>query len=140
MAQEKEKIIMNDDDAILKLLSLEDVLPRKTVRIERLGINVVLQALRAKDIFRIRQKNLIYVKNSRGQMVEQLDEENFNVALIVAATVSPNWGDERLLKKFEASSAEEVVKNILLAGELDQLGNIVLELSGFGEELEEVKN
>lgn len=140
MAQDKEKVIMNDDDAILKLLSLEDVLPRKTVRIERLGINVTLQALRAKDIFRIRQKNLIYTKNERGQMVEQLDEENFNVALIVAATVSPNWNDERLLKKFQASSGEEVVKNILLAGELDQLGNIVLELSGFGEELEEVKN
>jgi len=66
--------------------------------------------------------------------------EQFNTALIAAATVAPNWGDAKLLAKYNASGPEEVVKRVLLAGELDALGDVVLDLSGFNTELDEVKN
>ena len=69
-----------------------------------------------------------------------MDEEAFNGALIAAATVKPNWGDPKLTAKFRASGPEEVIKRLLLAGEIAQLGDLVLEISEFNTELEEVKN
>jgi len=72
--------------------------------------------------------------------VERLEEELFNVSLIAASTPTPNWGDAKLLAKYEASGPEEVIKRLLLAGELSALGDVVLDLSGFNTELEDVKN
>lgn len=127
------------EEQVLQRLLDADTVPEKTVKIERLGIPVTLKGLRAKEVFRLREKYTMR-KEKRGQVIEQLDDEGFNAAIIVAATVKPNWADPRLLSKYQASGPEEVVKRVFLAGELAQLGNIVLELSGFDTELEEVKN
>ena len=44
------------------------------------------------------------------------------------------------MAKYRASGPEEVVKLLLHAGEINQLGDLVLELSEYNTELEEVKN
>lgn len=127
------------DEQILQRLLDADTLPERTVRLERLDIPVKLRGLTGKQVFSIRER-CTERKERRGQTIERLDEELFNVSLIAASTIAPNWGSPQLLTKFSASGAEEVIKRILLAGELSALGDVVLDLSGFNTELEDVKN
>ncbi|MBB6730054.1 phage tail assembly chaperone [Cohnella zeiphila] len=127
------------EEQVLQRLLDADTVPEKSVLLERLGVPVRVRGLTGKQVFSIRER-CTERKEKRGQTIERLDEELFNVSLIAASTVSPNWGDSKLLSKFSASSAEEVIKRILLAGELSALGDVVLDLSGFNTELEDVKN
>ncbi|MCC3374735.1 hypothetical protein [Cohnella sp. REN36] len=129
---------MTEEQMLQRLLDA-DTLPERTVLLERLGVPVKLRGLTGKQVFSIRERSTER-KEKRGQTIERLDEELFNVSLIAAATTSPSWGASQLLAKFGASSAEEVIKRILLAGELSALGDVVLDLSGFNTELEDVKN
>jgi len=129
---------MSQEEVLQRLLDADSI-PERAVKLERLGIPVRLRGLTGKQVFSIRERAT--ERNSRrGQTTERLDEEQFNVALIAASTVSPNWGDPKLLAKYSASGSDEVIKRILLAGELSALGDIVLDLSGFNVELEDVKN
>ncbi|MBA2943380.1 hypothetical protein HZF08_34480 [Paenibacillus sp. CGMCC 1.16610] len=131
--------MMLTDEQILQKLLEADQLPEKTVTIARFGIPILLRGLTGKQVFTLRER-CTERADRRGVQTDRLDEEQFNVALIFAATVSPNWGDPRLLAKYQASSGEEVIKRILLAGELSALGDEVLDLSGFNTTLDEVKN
>ncbi|NPV90109.1 MAG: hypothetical protein HPY50_04945 [Firmicutes bacterium] len=127
------------EEQILQRLLEADSLPQKTVRLERLGIPVTLRGLTGKQVYSIRER-CTFQNERRGQGGGRLDDEQFNTALIAAATVTPNWGESRLLAKYSASGPEEVIKRILLAGEMSALGNMVLDLSGFFTSLVEVKN
>ena len=128
---------MTDEEILNKMLDVDSV-PERTVLLKRIGIPVTIKGLTGKQVFAIRERCTITVKEKRGRSRE-LDEEAFNGALISTATVKPNWGDPKLLAKYRASGAEEVVKRLLLAGEIAQLGDLVLEISEFNTELEEVK-
>lgn len=128
---------MTDEEILNKMLDVDSV-PERTVLLKRIGIPVTIKGLTGKQVFAIRERCTITVKEKRGRSRE-LDEEAFNGALISTATVKPNWGDPKLLAKYRASGAEEVVKRLLLAGEIAQLGDSVLEISEFNTELEEVK-
>ena len=129
---------MTEEQVLQRLLDA-DTIPERTVKLERLGIPIKLRGLTGKQVYAIRDR-CTERQNKRGQVSERLDTEQFNSALIAAATVSPNWGDPKLLAKYNASGPEEVIKRVLLAGELDALGDVVLDLSGFYTELEDIKN
>ncbi|MBO9606604.1 MAG: hypothetical protein J7639_11665 [Paenibacillaceae bacterium] len=129
---------MTEEQALQRLLDA-DTLPERTVLLERFGVAVKLRGLTGKQVYGIRER-CTERREKRGQTTERLDEEQFNTALIGAATVSPNWGDAKLLAKYNASGAEEVIKRLLLAGELSALGDVVLDLSGFNTELQDIKN
>lgn len=130
---------MSDDEIINNLLSVETV-PARTVALPRLNIPVTIKGLTGKQVYRLREQCTNISKDKKGNITKDMDTEAFNSGLIAAATVKPNWGDERLKAKHKASSAEEVIKRMLLAGEIDSLGDLVLEVSEFNKELEEVKN
>lgn len=127
------------EEQVLQRLLDADTIPERVVRLERLGIPVRLRGLTGKQVYSIRER-CTERKERRGHTIERLDEELFNVSLIAASTVSPDWGDAKLLTKYGASGPEEVIKRLLLAGELSALGEVVLDLSGFNTELEDVKN
>ncbi|AYO30802.1 hypothetical protein D2962_09440 [Biomaibacter acetigenes] len=129
---------MTEEEILQKLLD-DDTIPEKTVFLKRIGIPVTLRGLTGKQVYHIREQ-CTERKEKRGRVIENFDEEQFNTALIAAATVKPNWGDPKLLAKYKASGPEEVIKRRLLAGELSALGDIVLDLSGFNTDLEDVKN
>lgn len=135
---EQEVLEMSEDEIINKLLEPTEV-PERTYMIDRLGIPVTLKGLSEREIQRIRRECTVERKH-RGQRTKELNEEEFNAALIEAATVSPNWGDKRLLSSLKLSSGREVIKRRLLAGEMMALADKVMELSGFDDELEEIDN
>lgn len=68
----------------------------------------------------------------------------FNELVIINHVVDPNFRSTEVLATVNASTPEEYINKVFLAGEIVQLGEKISELSGFGvtdEELEiEVKN
>lgn len=134
-----ENKALSDEEIMQKLLAVNEV-PTVTCLLKRLGIPVTLKGLTNKQVYRLKEKCTNTVKDGHGRTERELDTADFNVALVVAATVKPNWADPKLLSKFVASSGEEVIKRLLLAGEIANLSDKVMEVSGFNTELPEVKN
>ena len=134
---------MSDDEAIETLLGVGK-LPTKTVVIPRLGIPVKIQALTGKQIIQIRKNNTRKVKIEGTRLKEdKLDDDNFNAGIIERATLSPKWNDPKLLDKFKSSSGKDVIKRLLLAGEMDSLEEQIFDLSGYNdgiEDIEDIKN
>lgn len=130
-------------------------LPEEAVFIGRLGLRVTLQGLTSSKVDLIRERCTIR-KTSKGQTSEKVDSELFNAALVKEATSKlevvkklseeeqvvglSGWDDSRLTSRLKLSGGEEAVRRLLLAGELDAVGDKVLELSGFGVDIDDVKN
>lgn len=135
---DEEILDMTEEDIINRLLEPTEV-PERTYMLDRLGIPVTLKGLSEKEIQRLKRECTVERKN-RGNRTKELNEEEFNAALIEKATVKPNWGNKKLLDQLGLSSGREVIKRRLLAGEMVALGDKVMELSGFDDELEEVES
>ena len=66
-----------------------------------------------------------------------------NALLIAAASANLNFGDAKLLEKYEASDAADCVQKALLAGELAKLTQAIMEVSGFDnfdDQIDKAKN
>lgn len=129
---------MNEDDVIEALLGVNEV-PTRTVVIPRFGIPVKLKALNGKQISKIRKDNT-HSEKIKGSKLEKdvFDDENFNAEIIERATISPKWNNDKLRDKFKASNGKEVIKRLLLAGEMDNLIDKIFDLSGYNDEAEEI--
>lgn len=132
--------ILNEEQALRELLEISHreetvYLPLK----EGKKLPVVLKGLSDKQITQIRERCTTRKKVKGGGETKSLDNDEFNASLVVAATVSPNWGNPNILAEYKLSGAEEYVKRIA-AGYLAALGDKVLEISGFGVDIENVKN
>lgn len=135
---EKEKELILTEDDIISILSEERPLPTRDVSIDRLGFVITLRALTEKDISTLR-KDCTHEKKARGGRKEKVfDDEEFNIALIEKSAINPDFNGQKLLKALKLSSGREVIRRKFLAGEMAQLGDHVLELSGFDDELEDV--
>ncbi len=87
----------------------------------------------------------------RVQDIKRLQEDS-QIHILLAGCVSPDLKDSRLAKKYYARTAEgkaapelttpaDVVKNMLLAGEIQDLANEVERLTGYRSmTISEVKN
>jgi hypothetical protein len=138
----QEKMILD------KLFAASENVPTKEVRIKRIDLTFTLKGLREDKIERLEQK-YTEVKRERGRETRELNRARFQRALIAEATVAiggdenVRWNHPALLEKYKASGAEAVIKKVLLAGEVTQLADVILELSGHydvAEEVEELKN
>ncbi|BFH63904.1 phage tail assembly chaperone [Paenibacillus azoreducens] len=138
---------LNEQQILDSLFETATNLPEETVFIKRLDMRVVLQGLTTSKVDAIRERCTIR-KTVKGQATEKVDTEQFNAALIKESTKSldvkglslSGWGDDRLTSRLKLSGGEEVIRRMLLAGELDAVGDKVLEISGFGVDIEDVKN
>ncbi len=133
----EKDILDNEEEILRKLIPLKDEVPKKTIHIKRLDIDVVLRALTGDEIFKIRDRCTI--RNPKTG-VEQFDNGKFNALLVATAIEKPNLKNKKLLDAYNVVSPEELVKKLFLAGELIQLVDIILDLSGYSEEIEEIKN
>lgn len=130
--------VMTEDEIINKLMEVTKV-PEATYQVDRLGIQVTLKGLSEKEINTIKAQ-CTYTVKVKGQTQEKFRESEFNTALIEAATIAPNWNNEKLLEHFKASDGKTVIKKKFLAGEISALGDKILDLSGFNDELEEIED
>ena len=68
-------------------------------------------------------------------------QEDADIHILLAGCVEPNLKDQRLLDKFGAATPADVVKRMLLAGEIADLSAVVERLSGYRRTtITEVKN
>ena len=70
----------------------------------------------------------------------RFDSKNYCNRLIVASTVYPNFKNLELQRSWGAYSAEDLVCKMLLAGEYAKLLAAVRGLSGFDENINDLKN
>ncbi|RRJ66944.1 hypothetical protein EHV15_31470 [Paenibacillus oralis] len=149
--------LLNEQEILDGLFETAANLPEETVFIGRLGLRVTLRGLTSSKVDAIRERCTIR-KTTKGQVTEKIDSELFNAALIKEATASlevvkkgedsretqslklSGWGDDRLISRLKLSGGEEAVRRLLLAGELDAVGDKVLEISGFGVDIDDLKN
>ncbi|WP_019420192.1 phage tail assembly chaperone [Paenibacillus sp. OSY-SE] len=122
-------------------------LPEETIFLKRLDMRVTLHGLTSSKVDSIREQSTTR-KTVKGQAVEKVDSELLNARLILEASSSlevkglklNGWGDPRITTRLKLSGGEQAVRRLLLAGELDAVGDKVLELSGWGVDIEDVKN
>ncbi|ASS74074.1 hypothetical protein CIG75_03125 [Tumebacillus algifaecis] len=72
-----------------------------------------------------------------------LDTDMFQKLIVYTFTVTPNLSDPKLMEKYGALVAEEVIEKALLPGEVDKLAERILELGGYGDDddmVEDAKN
>lgn len=134
---EEEILQMTEEDILDRLLNVDDA-PEKTYFLDRIGIPITLKGLKEKEIQTL-TKECTRVWNHRGQRHKELDADEFNAALVEKATVNFDWGNKKVLSKFNLSSGREYIKRKLLSGEIQALGDKIMELSGYDDELEEIE-
>lgn len=148
--------VFNEQNILDGLFETAANLPEETVFINRLNLRITLRGLTSSKVDGIRERCTVR-KTNKGHTSEKVDSELFNAALIKEATAAlevvkkdkegtehsvqlSGWGDERLMSRLKLSGGEEAVRRMLLAGELDAVGDKVLEISGFGVDIEDIKN
>lgn len=135
---------MSERAILDKLLaaSEEQNIPQKTVFISRADLSFTLKGLGDDDIEKL-QKQYTNIQKVRGEEIEKLDRKRYYRAVVAKATVAINddknirWDHPELMEKYKASGAEHVVKRTLLSGEITQLVDIIMELSGYYDSAED---
>ena len=71
---------------------------------------------------------------------EKLDGSEFDAGLIVAATTNFDWKSQQLLDHHKASDGKQLIRKLLLAGEISSVTDKIMEVSGYNNELEEIED
>ncbi len=119
---------MNTLDLLLKSELPE--LPEKEVKLKRLSA-----AYGEPVIFKL--KALSY---NRANEITKMQPEDFNVHILMAGVVEPDLRDADLRGKYNAETPAELIKKLLLPGEIEELSREVEKLSGYRKlTIEEIK-
>lgn len=135
---EEQLLNMKEKDILSKLMG-EYETPTITVALDRIGIPLTLKGLSSKEISTIR-KECTYSRKVKGNIEEKLNGSEFDAGLIVAATTNFNWKAQELLDHHKASDGKQLVRKLLLAGEISSITSKIMEVSGYNDELEEIED
>ncbi|HUM41501.1 MAG TPA: hypothetical protein PKI14_00965 [Fervidobacterium sp.] len=84
------------------------------------------------------------IENPNSPKKRRFNIKKFNELIVANCVVEPNFKDPEWLKELGVADATSAIYKTLLAGEITDLAERVLRLSGFDrdieEEMEEVKN
>lgn len=97
-------------------------LPEKQIKIRRLS-----EEFKKDVVFDI--KALTY--NKVTELKAQHVGENLDVHILLAGVTSPNLKSEELKNKYNAVTPAEMIKNMLLPGEIEDISKEVEKLSGY---------
>lgn len=129
---------MKEEDIINKLMGAHEI-PTATVILDRLEIKLELKGLTEKEISSIR-KECTTRKKVKGAFEDKVNNAEFDAGLIVAGTNNFDWNNEKLLDSIKVSDGKQYIRRQLLAGEITNLVNKILDLSGFNDEMEETED
>ncbi|MDF2844798.1 MAG: XkdN-like protein [Herbinix sp.] len=116
----------------LKLLLSANIpdLPEKEIKIKRLS-SVCGEPV----VFKLRA-----LPYNRATDLTKNQPEDLNVHIVLAGTVEPNLKDADLMAKYSASTPAELVKKLLLPGEIEDISRAIEKLSGYRQvTVEEIK-
>jgi hypothetical protein len=134
----------NTLDLLLKSDVTKIKRPVKKVEIKRLsellGESVVFncEALDAEKFNEIQEGALMI--SEKGEF-ENINTSELQIFTLIEGVKEPNLKSKELLEKFSAVTPKELVKKLLLPGEISNLYNIISDLSGFNKDnVVEIKN
>lgn len=134
-----ENIKKTETDLLDALLNVEDI-PEKDVFMKRFGANFKIRAIDGDTLNRITEQ-ATYRKTVKGEVKKEVNENEFGSLIIKEGCVTPNWQDKRLLDKYNTIDPKDVIRKRLLAGEIASLSAEIMELSGFGDDVDgEIEN
>lgn len=129
----------SDEDLLHALLSAESVVTKQEY-LPRFGY-FTIKSITADEYNRLVEQCKYPVKNKRTHQLEyKLNEEKLSLLLIKEACIKPNWSNEQLLEKYGTSDPCVVINKRLLIGEISQLNSAIMDISGFSDDMETVKN
>lgn len=129
------------DDELLELLLGAPDIEVKEVFMPRFRQNFKVQSITSDEYGKLENRCKYPVKNKRTHQIEEkVDQDKLSSLLVSKACVWPNWSDKKILEKYNTDSPEVAIKKRLLIGEISELSNAILEVSGFRDGLEEAKN
>ena len=91
-----------------------------------------------------RRQSMTVSADKKGRRRVDLDSAKFNALVVINHTVDPNFKDAASIQQLGCQTPEEYLNKVLLPGEIVDLANAILRLSGFDENMnvlvEEAKN
>lgn len=129
------------DAELLELLLGAPDIETAVVHMPRFKQDFKVQSITSDEYSRLENRCKYPVKNKRTHQIEEkVDQDKLSSLLVAKACVWPDWSDKRILEKYNTESPEVAIKKRLLIGEISELSNAILEVSGFRDGLEEAKN
>jgi hypothetical protein len=122
---EKTEKVKEPDNTLELLLSMDIQAPRT----EKIKMKRLSTACGQDVIFTIKQ--LSY--NRLAEIKKQSSDGGFDLLIVLAGTVSPKFKDQKLLDKYNAPTPAELLKDMLLPGEIANLSEEILHLCGYGK-------
>jgi hypothetical protein len=95
------------------------------------------------DEYETIRKTAIDIKLGKEKEVN-IDNKKFMEQIVIRNTIYPNFKNAEDIKKMEVSTPEQYLNKVLLVGEVNTLASKIMELSGIGEDfndlVDEAKN
>lgn len=144
-AKDLENLIPVEVDPLEALLSVDTDVPiTAQVYIPRLRANFTVRAPKVDEFKEIRSR--CFYEVGKGKKRQRFfDSDKFAKLLVFTFTVNPDFTNPKLAAKYGGLAPEDVVTKALLPGEIEKLGDAILELGGWGDDdeanlVEEAKN
>ena len=80
------------------------------------------------------------IKNPNSAKKKEFDIQKFNELVVINNVISPNFKDPEWMKSVGVLTPEALVAKVLLAGEISELSEKISEISGFGDNSEELED
>lgn len=130
---------INTLELLLKADTEQFKLPTKKVELPRISEIFKGQAVFTCQALSPSKYNDIQETNSISD--GKIDTMEVQMAVVLAGVTDPNFKNKELLDYFKAPTPAELVRKILLPGEIVTLFNVISEISGFGRNvIKEIKN
>lgn len=130
----------SDDELLEKLLGAPDEVT-KQVYMKRFDAYFTVKAISSEEYSRLENRCKYPVKNKRTHQIEEkTNQEMLSNLLIVTACVKPDWNNPKLLAKYNTNDPAKAIRKRLYIGEISQLTEAIMDVSGFDDGLEEAKN
>lgn len=126
--------------ALLEAAEYKNRREERTVKILRGGKELFsfrITGLSESQWRKCRRENL----RNRGKRTEELDDFRFISQAIYLATVDedkPIWKNQTVMEKLNAATPVDVVNAVLLPGEKSKLADVLIELSDYDDDLDEL--
>lgn len=131
---------VSDDELLDKLLRAPDE-ETKQVYMKRFGAYFTVKAISSEEYSRLEKRCKYPVKNARTHQIEEkTNQDLLSNLLILAACTKPDWNNPKLLAKYGTDDPARVIRKRLYIGEISQLTEAIMDVSGFDDGLEEAKN
>ena len=86
----------------------------------------------------IRKQFTKKIKNKNGTITTDTDIEGYIARVVVECIIHPNLKDAKLQESYGVMGAESLAKKMLKTGEYSKLVEIVQEVNGFDEDMNEI--